>query len=57
MHNNKTGVLQCKSRNWARVRGVNRVRDRGRIRAGGERVVLFEKYPPFSPQKNKWKNH
>ena len=32
-----------------RVRGVNRVRNWHRVRAGGERVTLFEK--------KKWKNH
>ena len=29
-----------------RVRGVNRVRNWHRVRAGGERVTLFEKHPP-----------
>ena len=38
-----------------RVRGVNRVRNWHRVRAGGERVTLFEKHPP--PPKKKWKNH
>ena len=32
-----------------RVRGVNRVRNWHRVRAGGERVTLFEKHPPRPP--------
>ena len=28
-----------------RVRGFYRVRDRDRVRAGGERVILFRKHP------------
>ena len=43
-----------------RVRGVNRVRNWHRVRAGGERVTLFEKHPPPAPHPpppKKWKNH
>ena len=38
-----------------RVSGVNRVADRDRVRAGGERVTLFQKHPPppSSPKKSK----
>ena len=36
----------CRSRD--RVRGVNRVRNWYRVRAGGERVTLFEKHPQKS---------
>ena len=32
-----------------RVRGINRVRNWHRVRAGGERVTLFEKHPPPPP--------
>ena len=32
--------------------GVNRVRDRDRVRAGGERVILFEKHPLPPPKKS-----
>ena len=37
-----------------RIRGVNRVRDGDRVRAGGGCVILFEKH---LPPKQKWKNH
>ena len=44
-------------KNWGvrsrdRVRGVNRVRDTHKVRAGGERIILFEKNPPPLPQKS-----
>ena len=37
-NNKKTGG----SRDRVRVRGVNRVRDRDRVVAGGEHVIIFE---------------
>lgn len=37
---------------------MDRVRNCDRVRAGGERVALFEKHPAPPPsQKKKWKSH
>ena len=54
MQNNKRdwGV---RSRDRVRVRGVNRIRDRDRVRTGGEHVILFEKHPPPHTKKKKEK--
>ena len=36
-----------------RVRGVSKVRDRHKVRAGGECIILFEKNPPPPPPPQK----
>ena len=47
LQNQRSGVQM-------RVRGVNKVWDRDRVRAGDGRVILFKKHPPAPPKK--WKN-
>lgn len=45
-NNKKLGEVTSNDRVTIRVRGFNRVRDRDRVRTGGEHVILIENLPP-----------